>query len=262
MNKALLSVEGVNKSYGSGGSANTVLNNINLQINTNQCLALVGESGSGKSTLGRCILGLESIDAGKIVFDGCDLATLNKGALRALRKRFGVVFQSPLSSLNPRMRVAQLVEEPLLVHKIGTAKERRERVLALLDDVGLGQELATRYPGTLSGGQCQRVAIARGIAAKPDFLVLDEPTAALDVSVQAQIVDLLRELRKKISLSYLFITHDLALVAHIADRVAVLQNGILVEHGTVNDVFAKAQHSYTAELLAAIPDALPPRNED
>jgi ABC-type oligopeptide transport system ATPase subunit len=226
---------------------------VDLDVYRGETLALVGESGSGKSTLGRLILRLLEPTSGSVRFDGVDVLSLPREPLRKMRRRMQIVFQDPYSSLNPTMTVRTIVREPLTIHRIGTRKERDARTLELLSLVGLKPELARRYPHELSGGERQRVGIARAIALDPDFLVADEPVTALDVSVQAQVLNLLLDLQEKLSLTYLFIAHDLRVVEHVADRVAVMNRGKLVELQNRVDLFRSPQHEVTKELLASIP---------
>ena len=231
---------------------------VNLSIGRGETLALVGESGSGKTTAGRAVIRLVAAASGSVTFDGTDVLAASSAELRRLRERMQIVFQDPYSSLNPRIAVGSAIEEVLLVHRIGTnAAERRRRVAALLTDVGLGAEHARRYPHELSGGQRQRVGIARALAVGPELLILDEPVSALDVSIQAQIVNLLDDLQEEHGLAYLFIAHDLAVVHHIADRVAVMYLGEIVEEARVDELFADPRHPYTRALLASIPGARP-----
>ncbi len=236
----------------------TAVRGIDLTIGNGETLALVGESGSGKTTAGRAIIRLVAAASGSVTFDGIDVLASSRDELRRLRERIQIVFQDPYSSLNPRIAIGAAIEEVLVVHRIGTnAAERRARVVALLADVGLGAEHARRYPHELSGGQRQRVGIARALAVGPELLILDEPVSALDVSVQAQIVNLLDDLQGEHGLAYLFIAHDLAVVHHIADRVAVMYLGEIVEEGRVDELFADPRHPYTRALLASIPGARP-----
>jgi ABC-type oligopeptide transport system ATPase subunit len=226
---------------------------VSLDIYRGETLALVGESGSGKSTLGRLILRLIEPTSGSVRFDSTDLLALPREPLRKMRRRMQIIFQDPYSSLNPMMTVRTIVREPLTIHRIGTRRERDERTMELLRLVGLKPELARRYPHELSGGERQRVGIARAIALEPDFLVADEPVTALDVSVQAQILNLLLELQEKLSLTYLFIAHDLRVVEHVSDRVAVMNRGKIVELQSRVDLFRSPRHELTRELLASIP---------
>jgi ABC-type glutathione transport system ATPase component len=226
---------------------------VTLDIRRGETLALVGESGSGKSTLGRLILRLIEPTSGSIHLDGTDLLALPREPLRKMRRRMQIIFQDPYSSLNPMMTVRTIVKEPLAIHRIGHRRERDDRTMELLRLVGLKPELARRYPHELSGGERQRVGIARAIALDPEFLVADEPVTALDVSVQAQILNLLLELQEKLSLTYLFIAHDLRVVEHVSDRVAVMNRGRIVELQSRVDLFRSPQHEHTRELLASIP---------
>ena len=226
---------------------------VSLRILPGETLGLVGESGSGKSTVGRLLLHLETPTSGEVLFGGRSLGALDAPAFRGLRREMQMVFQDPYSSLNPRHTVGWIVREPLDVHGVGTAQERNERVRELLDRVGLEAEHVRRYPHQLSGGQQQRVGIARALATSPALVVADEPVSALDVSIQAQIANLLQELKEEMGLTYLFIAHDLAMVRHLCDRVAVMMLGKLVETGPGADVFQAPQHPYTRGLLAAVP---------
>ncbi len=230
---------------------------VSFDIFNGEVFGVVGESGSGKSTLARCLLRLEEPTSGTIEFGGMDWLTLKGGALRKARREMQAVFQDPYSSLNPRMTAGGSVEEPLLVHKIGTKAERRERVRELLEQVGLDPSDAARYPHEFSGGQRQRICIARALALSPKLIVLDEPVSALDVSVQAQVINLLRDLRDKMGLSYLFIAHGLPVVENISDRVAVMYLGRFCETAPAAELFKTPLHPYTKALLAAAPEPDP-----
>jgi oligopeptide/dipeptide ABC transporter ATP-binding protein len=226
---------------------------VDLAIRAGECLALVGESGSGKSTVGRLLLRLIEPTAGRVLFRGEDLATLDRETLRRRRRHFQMVFQDPFGSLNPRMRIGATLAEPLTVHGLATRAEIPDRVAELLDAVGLPLDARDRFPHEFSGGQRQRIAIARALATGPDFLVADEPVSALDVSVRAQVTNLLTRLQEKLGLALLFVAHDLALVEHLADRVAVLYLGRLVETAPAAELFARPLHPYTLALLSAVP---------
>ena len=230
---------------------------VSLTIAPGQTLGLVGESGSGKSTVGRTILRLQEPTSGRVVFDGEDVFALATGPLRALRRRMQIVFQDPYSSLNPRMTVARTLREPLEIHRLAAPAQMEARVTALLEEVGLDPAFAGRYPHELSGGQRQRVGIARALSVEPRFIVCDEPVSALDVSVQAQVLNLLADLQKKRSLTYLFIAHDLAVVRHIADQVAVMYLGRIVERAPAAAIYAAPRHPYTRALLSAVPEPNP-----
>jgi len=231
----------------------TVLDDISLAVRKGESFGLVGESGCGKSTLARCLLRLLEPSGGRVLFEGEDLAALSRDELRAMRRRMQFVFQDPFASLDPRMTAGQLVEEPLLVHEIGDHAERRRAVLEMLADVGLTEEQAERRPHAFSGGQRQRIGIARALITRPRFVVCDEPVSALDVSVQAQIVNLLVDMRAELGLTYLFIAHDLAVVKHISNRVAVMYLGRIVELADAETLHAAPLHPYTRALIAAVP---------
>lgn len=231
------------------------VDDVSFTIARGETLGLVGESGSGKTTIGRALLRLVEPIEGAVCFDGVDVLRLEPPALRALRRRMQIVFQDAFGSLNPRMPVGAAVQEPLEVHRLATGEEALARVLALFAEVGLDAAFTGRYPHELSGGQRQRVGIARALSVEPDFVVLDEPVSALDVSVQAQVLNLLADLRVRRALTYLFIAHDLAVVRHLADRVAVLYLGKLVEVAGAPALYAEPLHPYTTSLLSAV---LPP----
>ena len=226
---------------------------VSLRVGSGEVVGLVGESGSGKTTLGRCVTRLVPVTSGDVRVNGHDVARLSRRALRPLRRGFNIVFQDPSSSLNPRMTVADIVAEPLRLHRIGTPEERRERVAVLLDQVGLAPVVARRYPHELSGGQRQRVSLARALSAGPSLLVADEPTSALDVSVQASVLNLIGRLQADLGFACLFITHDLAAVEFLAQRVAVMYLGVLVEVADRAELFARPRHPYTQALLSAAP---------
>ena len=231
---------------------------IDLTIHRGETLGLVGESGCGKSTAGRAILRLLKPTAGSVSFEGTDLQTLRDSELRSLRRHMGIVFQDPMSALNPRMMIADIVSEPLRAHGIIVDRTARfARAQELLEKVGLRAEFASRYPHEFSGGQRQRIGIARAISTDPKLLILDEPTSALDISVRAQILNLLEDLQEPMGLAYLFIAHDLSVVRHICDRVAVMYLGAIVEQGPSESLFANPQHPYTKALLASVPIADP-----
>ncbi|GAB2512403.1 dipeptide ABC transporter ATP-binding protein [Paramicrobacterium agarici] len=233
----------------------TAVNDVSFSVAKGTTTALVGESGSGKSTIAKMALGLETITSGSIAIDGDNLAAMSRSGLMTLRRRMQPVFQDPYGSLDPMRNIADIIGEPLRIHKVGSAADRGKRVRELLDQVALPQQLINRYPNELSGGQRQRIAIARALALKPDIVVLDEAVSALDVLVQAQILQLLAELQSELGLTYLFITHDLAVVRVIADNVVVMQKGEIVETGSTDEVFGNPRESYTRNLLDAIPGA-------
>lgn len=247
--------------YGSdgilGGSAVKAVDGVSFDINRGETLGLVGESGCGKTTLGRTLIQLEDATGGSVKFDGIDVTSLRGDDLYEWRRNAQIVFQDPQSSLNDRMTVGEIIREPLDVHEWKTPRERRQRVRELLDVVGLDPEHYFRYPHQFSGGQRQRVGIARTLALEPDFIVLDEPVSALDVSVQAEIINLLEDLQEEFNLTYLFIAHDLSVVRHICDRVAVMYLGKIMEIGPTRELFTEPANPYTHSLLSAIPEPDP-----
>ena len=232
---------------------NRAVNNVDLTIMQGETLGLVGESGCGKSTLGRCIARLYKPTAGKIHYQGADLASLGQKALLPYRRDIQMIFQDPMESLNARHTVQEILEEPLVIHGIGSASDRRKEVNRLLDLVGLPKRSATRFPFEFSGGQRQRIGIARAIALRPKFIICDEPVSALDVSIQSQILNLLLDLQSEFGLAYLFIAHDLAVVKHISDRIAIMYLGQIVETASGDTVYQDPRHPYTQSLISAIP---------
>ena len=229
------------------------VDDVSFSIDRGETFGLVGESGSGKTTTGRCMLRLIEPTSGEVRFDGQNVLAFTKPQMRAARREMQIVFQDPYSSLNPRMRARQIVEEPLIIHAVGDRAQRRARVAQLFHLVGLDPAHLERYPHEFSGGQRQRIGLARALALNPSFLILDEPVSALDVSIQAQIINLLMDLQQQLQLTYLFIAHDLRLVQHICSRVAVMYLGKIVEMGPTASLFAAPQHPYTRALLSAIP---------
>ena len=260
----LLSVRNLVVRYGLSGSRRqsiTAVRDVSLDIARGRIQALVGESGSGKTSLARAILRLLPIESGQVLFRGADLATLDRRQLRDARRHLQAVFQDPLASLSPRRNVLQALLEPLDHFRIGAAAQRPERALAALETVGLSPALRLRYPHELSGGQRQRVSLARALVTEPDLIIADEPVSSLDVPVQARIIDLIRELRDRLGLSFLFVSHDLSVVRRVADDVAVMYSGTLLETGPAARLFDQPAHPYTRCLLAAIPapdPGLPP----
>lgn len=233
--------------------ANRAVDGVSLHINPGETLGLVGESGCGKSTLGRCIVRLYEPSGGRIHFQGQDVTHLKSRALRPLRQSIQMIFQDPMESLNSRHTVGEIIEEPLLVQGLGSTLERRQRVRDLLNIVGLPARSVSRYPFEFSGGQRQRIGIARAIALNPQLIICDEPVSALDVSIQSQILNLMVDLQREFNLAYLFIAHDLAVVKHVSDRVAIMYLGRIVETADSETLYRNAQHPYTRSLISAIP---------
>jgi ABC-type oligopeptide transport system ATPase subunit len=231
----------------------TAVDDVTFAIEEGETFGLVGESGSGKTTTGRCMLRLIEPSSGEVRFRGENILRFARARMRAARRDMQIVFQDPYSSLNPRMRARRIVEEPLIIHKLGTRGQRRARVEELFRLVGLDPTHLERYPHEFSGGQRQRIGLARALALQPSFVILDEPVSALDVSVQAQVVNLLTDLQRELKLTYLFIAHDLRLVEHICSRIAVMYLGRIVEMGPAGALFSAPQHPYTRALLSAIP---------
>lgn len=255
MSRNLIEVENLSKFFNLGhGQTLKAVNNISFSIRKGETLGVVGESGCGKSTAGRTILRLYEPSAGSVRFDGKDIYKLSGSQLKSLRREMQMIFQDPYASLNPRMTIADIIGEALDIHKLAkTRAERKKRVEDLLDMVGLNPDHATRYPHEFSGGQRQRIGIARALAVEPKFIICDEPISALDVSIQAQVVNLLKELQDRLGLTYLFIAHDLSMVKHISDRVVVMYLGKMVELSSSEDLYANPLHPYTRALLSAIP---------
>jgi oligopeptide/dipeptide ABC transporter ATP-binding protein len=253
--ETLVAVRGLVKHFPVEGSEEVVraVDGVSFEIFAGETLGLVGESGCGKSTVGRCLLRLIEPTAGHINFQGRDILALNRKELREVRREMQIIFQDPYASLNPRMKIGDIVAEPLVIHKQGTKSERRERVAGLLRRVGLDPDYMDRYAHEFSGGQRQRIGVARSLALNPKLIVADEPVSALDVSVQAQVVNLLQELQEEFNLTYLFISHGLAVVEHISTRVAVMYLGRIVEIATAAELYAQPLHPYTQALLSAIP---------
>ncbi|WP_264214353.1 ATP-binding cassette domain-containing protein [Leisingera thetidis] len=269
MSEPILKIENVSKVYGARralfGHTKEVqaLKNVSLSVRKGESFGLVGESGSGKTTLTRSILHLETPTTGRILFEGRDLAALSAAEMRRLRARVQIVFQDPYASLNPRMSVQDIVTEPMLIHRdtLGLGRRQRiDRAAELLSLVGLGPQHLSRYPHEFSGGQRQRICIARALASGPELLLLDEPTSALDVSVQAQVLNLLCDLQDKLGLTYFFISHDLAVVRYLCDRVALIYRGELVEEGNTDRIFDFPESDYARMLIGAMPEVQVPQS--
>ncbi len=262
MTDVLLEIKALYKSFPvKAGLGKTVeakaVDGVSLRIARGEALGLVGESGCGKSTLGRLALRLLEPTAGSVVFEGSDLGRLDKHELRTLRRKMQIIFQDPFASLNPRMRVEEIITEPLVIHGLARTHELRDRAASLLQKVGLSADAVSRYPHEFSGGQRQRIGIARALASGPSFIVGDEPVSALDVSVQAQIINLIEDLRDELKLSFLFIAHALNIVRHFSDREAVMYLGTVVELAPAEEIYRNPSHPYTEALLADIPVADP-----
>ena len=252
--KVLLKAEGLVKNFHVPGGVVSSVAGVDLEIYRGETLALVGESGCGKSTLGRLLLHLIEPTAGKVIFDGADLGAMSAKELHAIRQRMQIIFQDPFSSLNPRMKVGKIIEEPMKIHGLYPDKKEREaKVRELMEHIGIRPEYYNRYPHQFSGGQRQRVGIARALALHPELVVCDEPVSALDVSIQAQILNLLRDLQQDFHLTYLFISHDLSVVRYIADRVCVMFLGRICEIGEAEQIYSHPRHPYTKFLMESVP---------
>ena len=261
-NTPLLKVEHLHKEFPTGSGfmggkfskkVVSAVNDLSFEIRAGETFGLVGESGCGKSTTGRAIMHLDPPTSGKVYFEGRDISKMNKKELKAMRREMQFIFQDPYASLNPRMTIGEIISEPMVIHGIGTPEERIERVRELLDVVGLNPEHINRYPHEFSGGQRQRVGIARSFILRPKLIICDEPVSALDVSIQAQVLNLLEDLQKQYGTAYLFIAHDLSVVQHISDRVAVMYLGKMVELSDWKSLYAEPNHPYTQALLSAVP---------
>ncbi|MEQ8451880.1 MAG: dipeptide ABC transporter ATP-binding protein [Nitratireductor sp.] len=263
MTTSLLTVKGLKRHFPTAGPlfgpkpTVKAVDGVDLVVGERETLGLVGESGCGKSTLGRLIARLDDPTAGEILFEGKDIAGLDDRSLLPVRQSIQMIFQNPFASLNPRMTVGAILEEPLIIHQKGDRAKRRRRVAELLDQVGLRREHVDRYPHEFSGGQRQRIGIARALALEPKLIVCDEPVSALDVSIQAQIINLLQRLQRELGISYLFISHDLSVVEHISDRVAVMYLGRIVEEAEATEIYRRPLHPYTEALLSAHPEPDP-----
>ena len=253
MNKALLKIRKLTKEFKVGSKKLTAVSDFNLNIYPGETVGLVGESGCGKSTVGRTILQLHTATEGSIEFDGKELTLLGRKELKAMRRKMQIVFQDPYASLNPRMTVQDIIGEAIDIHRLARGDKRKKRIAELLNLVGLNASHMSRFPHEFSGGQRQRIGIARALAVEPEFLVCDEPLSALDVSIQAQVVNLLKSLQKKMGLTYLFIAHDLSLIKYISDRVAVMYLGQLMELAPTEGLYSDPLHPYTKALLSSIP---------
>lgn len=270
MSEVLLKVDNVTKSFPIHGgifsreiASVKAVQGISFEIKKGETLGLVGESGCGKSTLGRCLIRLHDVTSGTITYAGRDITHIEGTELREIRKKMQIIFQDPFASLNPRMTIGSILEEPLIIHNLYPNKaDRMNRVYELADLVGLRREVLNRYPHEFSGGQRQRVGIARALAVNPDLIVCDEPVSALDVSIQAQVINLLMELQQKLGLTYIFIAHDLKVVEHVSNRVAVMYLGKIVEMADAEELYRNPKHPYTKALLSAIPVPDPKRSTE
>ena len=254
MSEPVLQVKGLKTYYYTEEGVVPAVDGLDFEVEPGETFAIVGESGCGKSTTGRTVVRLNKPTAGSVTFEGHDLfAKMNRQQNMDLTQKIQIIYQDPYSSLDPRFTVGRCIEEPLIVHHMGNKEERRARVLQLMHDVGLREEVYTRYPHEFSGGQRQRIGIARALAVNPEFIVCDEPVSALDVSIQAQVVNLMKDIQQETGTAYLFIAHDLSMVKYISDRIGVLHLGHLLETGTTEEIFADPIHPYTRSLLSAIP---------
>ena len=253
MSDSLLQIKNLTKQFETSAGPVCAVNDVSFNIDRGSITGLVGESGSGKTTLGRAVLRLIEPSAGQTLFDGTDINSLSAADMRLMRKRMQIIFQDPVSSLNPRLKVKAIIAEGLVAHGIGNRSERGDRVAALLHEVGLSPDNMNRFPHEFSGGQRQRIGIARALALEPEFIVADESVSALDVSIQAQVLNLLLELRERRNLTMLFIAHDLSVVEYLCNKIMVMYSGRIVEQGSPQDLYERPAHPYTQALLSAIP---------